>query len=95
MPIKVKFFGDLKKKIENHNTPTGFPYITLIDEKEVQTTSDILHKFSINESEVYHIFVNNKYAGLTKKVKNGDVVSFFPIRMSLLYKWYFKREEDA
>ncbi len=94
MGIKVKLFGDLKKKIKNHDTPTGSPYITNIDARTVKTVMDVLKMFSIEPSEVYHIFVNTNYAGFSKKINDGDIVSLFPRNMSVLYKWYFNREED-
>ena len=94
MGIKVKLFGDLKKKIKHQDSPTGFPTIIEIEETTVNKVMDVLDQFSIQELEVYHIFVNNKYSWVNKKIKDGDVVSLFPRNMSVLYKWYFKKEED-
>ncbi|TFG07696.1 MAG: hypothetical protein EU539_04265 [Promethearchaeota archaeon] len=93
MTIQVKFYGDLKKKISNQKNKPGFPVIIQIDHGQIETISDILRRYSIQESEIYHIFVNGKYSSVTKKIKDGDNVAIFPINMSLLYKWYFKREE--
>ena len=93
MPIHVKLFGDLRKKIDE--TISGTASLRLnVDDPEIERISDFLKKFNIGENEVYHIFVNTRYAGLTKKVKDGDKVSLFPANMSVLYKWYFKREEN-
>lgn len=93
MPIRIKFFGDLRKKVQP-NIKGSLPLKFNIDENNIERVSDILDRYKIKEDEIIHIFVNGKYSGLTKKVKNGDVVAIFPINMSVLYKWYFKREED-
>ena len=93
MPIKVKLFGDLRKKIEpNISGTTSLRFE--IDDSEVDRIIDLLKKINIEENEVSHIFVNGRYAGLRKKIQNRDTVALFPKNMGLLYKWYFKREED-
>lgn len=94
MSLKVKLFGDLKKKVPNQTNNIGFPSILNIENKGIERVLDIVTKLFIKESEVSHIFVNNRYAGLRKKVKNGDTIALFPTKMSLLYKWYYHREED-
>ncbi|MHA1803338.1 MAG: MoaD/ThiS family protein [Promethearchaeota archaeon] len=95
MGIKVKLFGLLKEKIEGDTTETGFPRIIQVDSADVRKVKDIIEKFSIEPSELGHIFVNNRYAGINKNVKEGDIVGLFPRKnMSLLYKWYFHKEED-
>ncbi|MHA1730157.1 MAG: MoaD/ThiS family protein [Promethearchaeota archaeon] len=93
MTISVKLFGDLRKKA---NTKINGPASVKlnIDENGIDYISDLLKKLAIGEDEVSHIFVNSIYSGPRKKVKKGDKVSLFPIRMSLLYKWYFVKEED-
>ncbi|MFW9895257.1 MAG: MoaD/ThiS family protein [Candidatus Thorarchaeota archaeon] len=93
MPIRIKFFGDLRKKVQP-DIKGSLPLKFNIDDNNLERVSDILDRYKIKEDEVIHIFVNGKYSGLTKKVKNGDIVAIFPINMSVLYKWYFKREED-
>jgi molybdopterin converting factor small subunit len=93
MPIRVKVFGDLRKKIKP-NIKGSLPLKFNIDENDAERVSDILNKYNIKEHEIIHIFVNGRYSGLTKKVKDGDTVAIFPINMSVLYKWYFNREED-
>lgn len=93
MPIRVKFFGDLRKKVQP-DIKGSLPLKFNLDIEGIERISDILNKYSIKENEIIHIFVNGRYSGLTKKVKNGDVVAIFPINMSVLYKWYFNREED-
>ncbi len=94
MPIQIKIFGDLKKKFPDHKTETGIPLLLSIEESGITYIEDILSKFGISKDETSHIFVNSRYSGFRKKVVNGDRVSFFPRNMSLLYKWYFSREED-
>ncbi len=93
MPIQVKLFGDLRKKI--HQQLSGSSSLKLsIPDTNFNTVIDILKKFSIEEDEVSHIFVNGRYSGSKKNVKNGDFISIFPKNMGLLYKWYFNKEED-
>ncbi len=94
MTIQVKLFGDLRKKTYLKITQVGSPVILDMDNTEVTYISDILIKLNINENEVSHIFVNHRYSGFHKKVENGDLIALFPRNMGLLYKWYFKREED-
>ncbi|MFW9900438.1 MAG: MoaD/ThiS family protein [Candidatus Thorarchaeota archaeon] len=93
MPIYLKLFGDLRKKADP-NVKGTLSLKLEIDDSEISKVQDILRKFNIDDSEVYHIFVNSVYAGVKKNIKNGDKVSIFPRNMALLYKWYFKREED-
>jgi molybdopterin converting factor small subunit len=93
MPIYLKLFGDLRKKVDPNIKGTLSLRLEL-DNSEISKVDGILKKFNIDENEVYHIFVNSIYAGLKKNVKDGDKVSLFPRNMALLYKWYFNREED-
>ena len=92
MTIQVKFYGDLKKKTPGQDKGAGIPKIFHIEKEEINMISDILNKYSIDESEIFHVFVNGKYSGPKKKVEDGDKVAIFPRNMSLLYKWYFDRE---
>jgi len=93
MPIDLKLFGDLRKKVDPKVSGT-LPLRLKIDDPEITWVADILRKFMIEENEVSHIFVNGRYAGLRKKIQNRGTVALFPKNMGLLYKWYFKREED-
>ena len=93
MSIRVKLFGDLRKKVET-DIKGSMSLKFNIDANDFERISDILKKYDIKEDEVYHIFVNGRYSGFTKKVKEGDIVALFPKNMSVLYKWYFPREED-
>lgn len=93
MPIRVKLFGDLRKKAQPDITGSLSLKFS-IDDSSVDRISDILKKYNIEEDEVIHIFVNGRYSGFTKKVISGDIVAIFPRNMAVLYKWYFNREED-
>jgi molybdopterin converting factor small subunit len=93
MTINVKLFGDLRKKADP-NISGSLPLRLKINDPDISWVKDILRKFKIEDEQVSHIFVNGIYAGFKKRVKSGDTVSLFPRNMGLLYKWYFKREED-
>ena len=94
MPIHLKLFGDLRKKVKPQILGTASLKFD-IDNSKLTYIADLLKKLNIEESEVSHIFVNGRYAGLMKKIENTDTVSLFPRNMALLYKWYFNREEDV
>ncbi|MHA2196443.1 MAG: MoaD/ThiS family protein [Promethearchaeota archaeon] len=93
MSILLKLFGDLRKKAK-HDIKGSMSLRLNIETSQVERVIDIARKFNIEEDEVCHIFVNGRYSGFTKKVKEGDIVALFPKNMSVLYKWYFSREED-
>ncbi|MFW9821251.1 MAG: MoaD/ThiS family protein [Candidatus Thorarchaeota archaeon] len=93
MPISLKIFGNLRKKVDPNISGTLSLKLE-IEDQEISWVVDILKKFKIEDDEVSHIFVNGIYAGLKKRVHPGDKVSIFPRNMALLYKWYFNREED-
>jgi molybdopterin converting factor small subunit len=94
MTILVKIFGDLRKKIKGYEVVGALPLNIKIESQGINTIADILEKFSIEKEETYHLFVNGIYSGFKKSVKDGDRVGIFPVNMALLYKWYFKRNED-
>lgn len=94
MTILVKIFGDLRKKIEGSNVINSLPLNKHIESDGIETITDILNKFGIEKEETGHLFVNGIYSGFNKKVKDGDRVGLFPKKMSLLYKWYFTKNED-
>ncbi len=94
MTILVKIFGDLRKKIKGSNVTNSLPLNMHIESNEIVTIADILDKFAIEKEETSHLFVNGTYSGFNKKVKDGDRVGLFPKNMSLLYKWYFTKNED-
>ncbi|MFX1470556.1 MAG: MoaD/ThiS family protein [Promethearchaeota archaeon] len=93
MSLNVKLFGDLRRKADPNILGT-LPLRLEINNTDIKWVADILKEFTIEDNEVSHIFVNGRYSSLKKSVKPGDTVSLFPRNMGLLYKWYFKREED-
>ena len=94
MTILVKFFGDLRKKIEGSNVTNSLPLNLHIESNGINNIADILDKYKIKKEEASHLFVNGTYSGFNKRVKDGDRVGLFPKNMSLLYKWYFTINED-
>ncbi|MFW9950767.1 MAG: MoaD/ThiS family protein [Candidatus Thorarchaeota archaeon] len=94
MTILVKIFGDLRKKVKDYKISGAFPLTIHLDDDGINTISDILKKFEIKPEETYHLFVNSVYSSLDKKVYDGDRVGIFPKNMALLYKWYFKRDNE-
>ena len=46
---------------------------------------DVLNKFNITPDEISHVFVNCKYSGSEKEVKDGDRIGIFPKRMGLIF----------
>ncbi|MBY9014307.1 MAG: MoaD/ThiS family protein [Candidatus Lokiarchaeota archaeon] len=95
MTILVKIFGDLRKKIEGSKISGSLPLNLHIESDEIETIADVLNKYAIEKEETSHLFVNGSYSGFNKKLKDGDRVGLFPKNMSLLYKWYFTRNEDG
>jgi molybdopterin converting factor small subunit len=94
MTILVKIFGDLRKKVKDHEVTGALPLTITLENNKINTVGDILKKFKILPEETHHLFVNSVYAGLNKKVNDGDRVGIFPKNMALLYKWYFTRDND-
>ena len=72
MVLKIKLYGDLREKLPRLNNDIGLPSTITIETNEIKTVLDILNKFNITRDETSHIFVNNKYSGAGKEVKNGD-----------------------
>lgn len=85
MPIKVKLYGDLRKKTLQHNSNAGAPSTLNLEDDEIKKVFDILKKLTIEETEISHIFVNHKYSKLQKEVKDGDRVGLFPKNMGLIF----------
>ncbi|MFX0020312.1 MAG: MoaD/ThiS family protein [Promethearchaeota archaeon] len=94
MTILVKLFGNLAKKVLRKESEIVSPYNLKIEVEGIEFVADILKKYSIEETETSHIFVNGIYAGFRKRIKDGDRIGIFPKNMGLLYKWYFTRVED-
>lgn len=85
MPIQVKLYGNLREKVKVVDLKKGIPGTFKIEEEEVHFVYEILEKFMINEDEVSHIFVNGRYCGIGKKIKNSDRVGVFPKNMALMF----------
>jgi molybdopterin converting factor small subunit len=93
MLVQIKLFGDLRKK-GSRKISGSLPLRLNINDSDIKNVKDIFGKLNIEEQEVSHIFVNGRFSGPRKNVKDGDLVALFPKNMGLLYKWYFNREED-
>jgi molybdopterin converting factor small subunit len=84
VPILVKVYGKLRENLNEANLDENLPVSIEINPEEVHFVYEILEKLVINEEELSHIFVNSKYCGIDKEVKNGDRVGLFP-NMALLF----------
>jgi len=85
VPILVKLYGKLKENLKDLDLDESLPVSMNVDPEEIHFVYDILEKHGINEEELSHIFVNSKYCGIDKEVKNGDRVGLFPKNMALLF----------
>lgn len=85
MPILVKLYGRLRENVRDVDLEKGLPVTFEVEENDVHFVYDILEKFTINEDELSHIFVNSRYCGIGKSLKNGDRVGLFPKNMALIF----------
>ncbi len=85
MPILVKLYGKLRGNVKDVDLERGLPVTLNIEESNIHFVYDIVEKFAINEDELSHIFVNGKYCGIGKEVKDGDRVGLFPKNMALMF----------
>jgi molybdopterin synthase sulfur carrier subunit len=85
MPVTIKLYGDLREKAKQPGFDVGKPSTLTTDSNGVDTIFDILKKFNIKENELSHIFVNGKYCGPGKKVREGDRIGLFPKRMGIMF----------
>jgi len=83
LSIHIKLYGELKDKLKEQGYSAGTPSTTDLKKDEIEIVSDILKKLNIDRSEISHIFVNGKYCGLGKDVKDGDRIGLFPKKMAL------------
>ncbi|MHA1726534.1 MAG: MoaD/ThiS family protein [Promethearchaeota archaeon] len=83
MPLQVYLYGDLLEKAKEKKERNTPPLKFNIDKNEKKTVSDVLKEFGITENEISHIFVNGKYCGPGKEIKDGDRIGIFPRRMGL------------
>ena len=85
MSILIKLYGNLREKVKDTDLEKGFPITINIEGNEIYTILDILDKFNIEGNEISHIFVNSKYCGPGKEVRDGDRVGLFPKKMALMF----------
>jgi len=83
--MNVILYGDLKQKEQQKTNKDSSPLTINISNSEINTVYDLLDKLNIEENEVSHIFVNHKYCGPGKEIKEGDRVALFPKRMALMF----------
>ncbi len=85
MSILIKLYGNLSEKVKDTDLELGFPITLNVESNEIHTVLDILDKFKIEDNEISHIFVNGKYCGPGKEVRDGDRVGLFPKKMALMF----------
>ncbi len=85
MSILIKLYGNLSEKVKDTDLEIGFPITLNVEGNEIHTVLDILDKFNIEDNEISHIFVNSKYCGPGKEVRDGDRVGLFPKKMALMF----------
>ncbi|MHA1351085.1 MAG: hypothetical protein ACTSPZ_09670 [Promethearchaeota archaeon] len=84
MPILIKLYGK-RENIKDIDLERGLPATLNIEESNVHFVYDIVEKFAISEDKLSHIFVNGKYCGIGKEVRDGDRVGLFPKNMALMF----------
>jgi len=85
MTILIKLYGKLREKLKNVDLEKGFPVTFNIEKSNVHFVYDIVEKFAISEDDLSHIFVNGKYCGIGKEIRDGDRVGLFPKNMALMF----------
>jgi len=85
MPILVKLYGKLRRNFKDVDLERGLPVTLNIERSNVHFVYDIVEKFAISEDELSHIFVNGKYCGIGKEIRDGDRVGLFPKNMALMF----------
>ena len=85
MSIMVKLYGALREKVNAPDLEKGLPLTLNIESNGIHRVLDIFDKLIIEEEEISHIFVNGKYCGVGKEVRDGDRVGIFPIKMSIMF----------
>jgi molybdopterin converting factor small subunit len=87
--ISLRLYGELKRKVRKpsrSDTNPGSPKkITLTKEDNISTINNILKKFDLKPKEISHMFVNGKYCGPGKELRDGDRVALFPTNMGLIF----------
>jgi len=75
----------LRENVKDVDLEKGLPVTLKIEESNVHIVNDIVDKFAIREDELSHIFVNGKYCGIGKEVRECDRVGLFPKNMALMF----------
>ena len=75
----------MRENVKDVDLEKGLPVTLKIEESNVHIVNDIVDKFAIREDELSHIFVNGKYCGIGKEVREGDRVGLFPKNMALMF----------
>ena len=85
MELKVKLYGTLKGKMKMQTLSGENSNKLNINGKKNLQVSDLLDALNISESEISHIFVNNRYSGIGKEIKDGDRIGIFPKNMGIIF----------
>jgi molybdopterin converting factor small subunit len=85
MTILIKLYGKLREYVKAIDLKKGLPVTLNIERSNVHFVYDIVEKFAISEDELSHIFVNGKYCGIGKEIRDGDRVGLFPKNMALMF----------
>ncbi len=85
MSILVKLYGKLRENVKDVDLEKGLPVTLNIEESNVHFVYDIVEKFAISKDDLSHIFVNGKYCGIGKEIRDGDRVGLFPKNMALMF----------
>ncbi len=75
----------MRENVKDVDLEKRLPVTLKIEESNVHIVNDIVDKFAIREDELSHIFVNGKYCGIGKEVREGDRVGLFPKNMALMF----------
>ena len=85
MPMLIKLYGKLRENVKDVDLEKGLPVTFNIEHSNVHFVNDIVTKLAISEDELSHIFVNGKYCGIGKEIRDGDRVGLFPKNMALMF----------
>ena len=85
MSILIKLYGKLRENVKDVDLKKGLPVTFNVDDKDVHFVYNIIEKFGILEDELSHIFVNGKFCGIEKEIRDGDRVGLFPKNMALIF----------
>ncbi len=83
MSLQVYLYGDLNQKNPEWKKDSTSPSKNVVPMNGIKIVHDIMKKFGIEEQEISHIFVNGKYCGPGKAIKDGDRIGIFPKKMGV------------